>query len=111
MKLPENAFPDNPMSEQYRIVAKKWVEANAAADLLEECKSAVLSQWMKTQGDVPVSRAELNVKASPEWEEYLDKMVEARKAANLLKVQLEFIRMRSAEWQSAEASKRAEMRI
>jgi hypothetical protein len=38
-------------------------------------------------------------------------MIEARKKANLLKVQLEYLRMRHSEWQSHEASKRAEMRL
>ena len=51
------------------------------------------------------------VKASLDWEEYVTKMVKAREAANLLKVNLEYIRMRSMEWQSHEASKRVEARL
>jgi hypothetical protein len=93
------------------VVAKSWVEQEAAASLLEESKSAFLAQLMARLGDIPVSRAELQVKSGAEWEGYVTKMVEARKAASLLKVQLEFIRMRFSEWQSAEASKRAEMRL
>ena len=102
---------DLPLSEQYRVVAKKWVEADASASLLEESKSAFLSQLMAKEGDVAVSRAELAVKSSDEWESYIVKMTEARKAASLLKVQLEFIRMRFSEWQSAEATRRAEMKL
>lgn len=100
-----------PISEQYRLVAKKWVDAEAAASTLEDTKSAVLSQWMAQLGDMPVSKAELQVKASPEWETHVHTIVEARKAANLLKVQLEYLRMRSGEQASHEASKRAEMRL
>ena len=100
-----------PISEEYRIVAKQWVDAEAAASLLEDTKSAVLAQKMAALGDMPVSKAEMQVKASDDWYEFVDSVVEARKKANLLKVQLEYIRMRSAEWQSAEASKRAEMRL
>ena len=100
-----------PNSEQFRITAKSWVDANAAADILEECKSATLSQWMAEQGDIAVNKAELTVKASERWRVYLETMVNARKRANLLKVQLEYIRMKYGELQSAEASKRAEMRI
>jgi hypothetical protein len=29
-----------PLSEQFRIVAKKWVDADSAASILEESKSA-----------------------------------------------------------------------
>ena len=100
-----------PLSEQYRIVAKNWVDADAAASLLEETKSAVLSKMMQAQGDMPVSRAEMNVKASNEWREFVTKMVEAREKAALLKVQLEYIRMKFNEWQSFEATKRAEMKL
>ena len=50
-----------PLSEQYRIVAKSWVDADAAANLLEETKSAVLSRMMLNLGDMPVSRDELLV--------------------------------------------------
>src|SRR6185312_14553669 len=100
-----------PLSEQYRLVAKKWCDADSAAALLEETKSAVLAKMMTRHGDMPVSKAEMLVKASDEWADYVTKMVRARERAALLKVQLEFIRMKFSEWQSAEASKRAEMRL
>ena len=99
------------LSEQFRLVAKEWVEADAAANILEETKSAVLSQKMAALGDMPVSRAELNVKASPDWTDHITKMVEARKSANLLKVRMEWLRMRFSELQSSEATRRAEMKL
>jgi hypothetical protein len=100
-----------PVSEQYRIVAKRWVDADAAASLLEESKSSFLAKMMSEHGDMPVSRAEMNVKSSVEWQEYIKSMVEARQKAALLKVQLEYIRMRFSEEQSYEATKRAEMKL
>ena len=99
------------MSEQFRLVAKKWVDADAAASLLEETKSAVLARMMSAQGDMPVNRAELNVKSSEEWMEFITNMVKAREKAALLKVQLEYIRMRFNEWQSHAANRRAEMKL
>lgn len=102
---------DKPLSEQYRIIAKKWVDADAAANLLEETKSSVLSRYMTDLGDIPVSKAEMIVKASDEWREFITGMVKAREKAALLKVQLEYIRMQFSEWQSAEATKRAEMKL
>ena len=100
-----------PLSEQYRLIAKKWVDAKAAADLLEESKTAVLSQRMVSSGEQTVSKAEMLVKASSDWHEYLKTMVEARKTANMLKVQLEYIQMQFSEWQSSEATRRAEMKL
>lgn len=102
---------DRPISEQFRIVAKQWVDADAAASILEETKSATLSQKMADLGDMPVSRAEMTVKASPEWKHFIGGMVEARKTANRLKVQLEYLRMRAGEQSSAEATRRAEMKL
>lgn len=100
-----------PWSEQFRIVAKKWVDAEAAASLLEDTKSAILAQKMLALGDMPVSRAEMIVKGSDEWRTELQAMSMTRQAANQLKVQMEYIRMKFMEWQSENATKRAEMRL
>ncbi len=100
-----------PISEQYRIIARKWVDADSAANLLEEVKSAFLSKKMTALGDIPVSRAEMTVKASEEWGDYITKTVTARREATLLKVQLEYIRMKFMEWNSQTATQRAEMKL
>jgi len=100
-----------PLSEQFRIIAKKWVYADSAANILEESKSAFLSKSMADLGDMPVSKAEMTVKASSQWTDYINEMVEARKKAALLKVQLEYIRMQFSEWQSHAATRRAEMKL
>lgn len=100
-----------PLSEQFRIVAKQWVDADAAANILEDTKSAVLAERMAALGDMAVSKAEMTVKASKDWRQHVEAIAEARKVANRLKVQMEFIRMQSSEWQSMEATKRAEMKL
>lgn len=102
---------EQPWSEQFRIVAKTWVELDGAARILEETKTAVLSQKMKHFGDKPAAHAERDVKASPEWDDFLRRMVEARTAANLAKVKMEYVRMKFAEWQAMDATARAEMRL
>lgn len=101
----------NSISERYRIAAKEWVELDHAARLLEESKSAVLSQKMAALGNIPVSKAELQVKASNEWHEYIKAMVDAKTSANLKKVEIEWLRMRFSEQQSREATERAERRL
>lgn len=102
---------NRPLSEQYRVIAKKWVEADSAANMLEETKSAILAKMMADLGDMAVSKAEMQVKASDDWHDHIKKMVEARSRASLLKVQLEYIRMKFMEWQSHSATRRAEMRL
>lgn len=100
-----------PWSEQFRIAGEDWAEKEAAASLLEDSKSAVMAQRQVMLGDMAVNKAEQTVKASPEWMEYIEKTVEARKEANLAKVSMEVMRMRFTEWQSAEANQRAEARL
>jgi len=104
-----------PLSEQFRLTAKAWVEADKAASLLEETKSANISQMMiKVLEENPalaVNKIEMVVKSSPEYKDFITQMVDLRSKANLLKVKLEFIRMRFSEKQSQEATARAESRL
>ena len=100
-----------PWSEQYRLAGEDWADKYAAAQLLEESKSAVMAQKQAQWGDIPVNKAEQKVKSSREWVEYIENMVNARKAANLAKIKLEFLKMKFQEWQSSDANKRAEMRL
>lgn len=108
MQLPNSNLP---WSEQFRIAAKQWVELDKAANMLEETKSAVMSQRMAALGDIPVSHAERTVKSSDEWLDFIKTMVDARSNANLKKVQLEYLRMKFQEWSSENANRRAELRI
>jgi hypothetical protein len=106
---------NQPLSEQFRLLAKQWVALDAAASLLEETKSAQLSSRIAIlvgeNPDLAHNAAERTVKASEEWKEDVAKIVEARRKANLAKVAVEYIRMKHSENQSYEATKRAEMRI
>jgi hypothetical protein len=100
-----------PLSEQFRVVAKAWVDADAAANILEDTKSAVLAERMLELGDLPVSKAEMLIKGTPAWRSHVESICEARKKANRLKVQMEYIRMQASEVASFEATKRAEMKL
>lgn len=99
------------LSKKFWEASQEWVEHEKAASLLEHLRSATLSEMMVKQGDVPVSRAEMAVKASEEWKEYNKLMVASRSAANNAKVKMEYLRMRAMEQQSKEATARAEMKL
>ncbi len=102
---------NRPFSEIYRIAGEEWADMEAAAQLLEDSKSAVMAQWQTELGDMPVNRAEQTVKASARWREYINDTVEARKKANKAKVYLESVKMRAMEVHAAEANQRTEMKI
>ena len=102
---------NQPLSEQFRHAAETWADAEAAASLLEESKSAVLARRMAELGDVPVNRAERDIKASPEWSDYIGQMCKARAEANLAKVQVEYLRVKIQEWQSEAADERLRAKL
>jgi len=105
---------DRPISEQYRIVAKEWVDAEAAAHLLEETKSVVLEQRKNAliaSTNISDAAAERLVKASDEWHEHVKVICRARAKANLLRVKLKYVEMRHREWVGANADARAELRL
>ena len=113
VKLVPDEMPANErtISEMYRLCAKEWVEAEKAASLLEETKSATLAQLVLELGDIPVNRAEMRVKGGPKWKEFIVEMVEARAAANLARVRLKYCEMLHTEDMCRGAAERAERRM
>jgi len=108
---------DKPLSEQFRIVARQFVDADAAARILEELKTTTLEQ---RKCDLQKKRLpekcadnflERTVKSSPEWEDYIREMCNARSKANKLKVHMEVLRMEFSEWQTKNANARQERRM
>lgn len=102
---------NRPWSEIFKQAADDWADKEAAAQLLEDTKSAVMAQKQATLGDLPVNRAEQIIKATPEWYDHIKTVVEARRVANMAKVNLEYIRMKFTEWNNEEANHRAEARL
>lgn len=106
---------DRPLSEEYRLAAKEWVDLDSAASLLEELRTTVLEQkksnYIALHGEMADNKVERIVKSSADWEQYIRDMLEARKKANLAKVKIKWIEMRATEWMSAGATARAEMKM
>ena len=106
---------NRPLSEQFRLAGLAWAEADGAATLMEETKTARLSQHIQNiidrEGHMPHAHAERMVKASLEWHSEVEIMVQLRTKANKLRIELDYIRMLAAEQQSYAANKRAEMRL
>ena len=102
---------DTPISEQYRLAALDWVAMDAAARMLEEGKTTYLAQQKAQLGEMPDAKAERIVKSSPEWSDYIKKMVNAKTAANRQRVELDFLKMRHMERNSEEANARSERKL
>lgn len=106
---------EQPLSEQYRIIAKQWVDAEAAYKIMHDTKNSVRADMMRKVLDddktKKVNRAEIEVEASDEWTNYLTKMNELWRDANLKRAQLKYIDMRFQEWMNANANNRHEARL
>lgn len=102
---------DRPISEQWRLASLDWCDQNNAANLLEETKSAVFARMMTKHGDMPVSRAEVLVRSSQEWLDFIKEMTGARDKAARLKVEADYLKMRHSEQMSQEANYRSERKL
>ncbi|MXO67749.1 hypothetical protein GRI72_02740 [Altererythrobacter marinus] len=102
---------DQPISEQYRLAALDWCQVDSAARMLEEGKTTYLAQQIAQLGEMAHAKAERIVKSSPEWADYIKKMVNARSAANRAKVDLDYLKMRHMERTSEEANARSERKL
>lgn len=106
-----NRRNDVELSEQFRLKALEWAYLDNAARMLEEGKTTYLAQQKALLGDIPDSHAEKQVKASPAWADYIKTMVRSKTAANKARVEVDYLKMRFQEWQSAEANARAERKM
>ena len=102
---------DVPVSEQYRLAARQWVRVDAAARMLEEGKSAYIAQQITKLGEMAHAKAERIVKASPEYSDYIKKMVNAKTAANEMREELAWLKMRHMERTSEDANARSERKL
>lgn len=102
---------NQPLSQIYAEKGKRWAELEAAASLLEDSKSAWVAQRQTMLPDMAVNKAEQTVKASREYTEYIKTMVNARKEANLARIELEVVKFEFSEWQSAQANLRVEAKL
>lgn len=111
-ELPER---DKPIAERFRIVALQYCDADAAASLMEELKTTTLAKMkadlIALEGAMADNKAEMKVKASSDWEQYVEKMCANRAKATKLKLQLEYLRMLDKKEDREAWAARTEMRM
>lgn len=106
---------NRPLSEQYRLAAEAYVDAEARARELEEGKSVFLSQAISSMcaddSKMSVAKAEREVKSSDTYRSYLRRMHDARTESNLRKIDCDVIKMKHSEQMHINASARDERRL
>lgn len=95
------------------LLGHEWADRECAASLLEETRKSVRAQlaveFLKDAGSA--AKAELMAEADDKYVDHLNKMVAARKAANIARVNFDAHKAWIELVRSAEASRRAEMNI
>jgi hypothetical protein len=98
---------------QMQHLGTKWADAHAEAEMLEEAKKCVLAtitlHYISDGGTK--AAAEVQAYASQEYQDHVKKMVEARRKANLAKIELESVKTHLNLTRTYEASRREEMKL
>ena len=98
---------------QMQHLGNKWADAHAEAEMLEEAKKCVLATITLhyiTDGNTKAA-AEVQAFASQEYQDHVKRMVEARRRANLAKIELESIKTHLNLTRTYEATRREEMKL
>lgn len=98
---------------QMQHLGNKWADAHAEAEMLEEAKKCVLATITLhyiTDGNTKAA-AEVQAYASQEYQDHIKRMVEARRRANLAKIELESIKTHLNLTRTYEATRREEMKL
>lgn len=88
-----------------------WADKQAAYNILEDTKNAVLAKLMLKSNAPSVAAREIEAKASDEFTDHVKTTQEAMKAALAAKVKYESIKIWIDLKRSEEATRRAEMKL
>ena len=118
--IKEMPAKERSFSERFRLTGKAWAAAKREADLLEEMKGPRLEQ-LKTallakltaagETKVPESRLEREIKASKEWETYIQGLCFAQEKANDAWVERRAVELEHSEMVDFNANARHERRM
>ena len=88
-----------------------WSEAEAAASLLEETRKSVLAKLMNEAAASSVAAKEMEAQGDDTYVDFVNRMVQARKAANKAKVRYDSGKVLAELRRSQESTRRAEMSL
>jgi hypothetical protein len=85
--------------EQFARFGREWARADAKFYELNERKSAELARRAKALGgDLSVTAAEREVKASQAWHDFVSEIARAKYEANAAKVEMDYFAMKMQAW-------------
>ena len=102
--------PDKAYEAMVRA-GEDWADKQAAADLLEETRKSVLAKLMLEAAATTQAAREMHALADESYTDFIEGMVNARKAANKARVRYDGAKVLAELRRSQESTRRAEMQI
>lgn len=101
------------LREEWRLLAKQWVAAQARADEFEEGRKMLMDELTLAlvKDGTPVTRAEKEARVSDQFKAYMRKAHDAKREANDLRIDAKNAELAYWERNNAEATERAERRM
>ena len=101
----------NELFQKLTQAGEEWADRQAAYNILEDTKTAVLARLMMKSTAASVAAKEVEAKASIEFQGHVETTQDAMKAALKAKVRYEAIKTWIDLRRSEEATRRAEMKL
>lgn len=101
------------LREEWRILAKQWVSAQARADEFEEGRKMLMDELTLAlvREGMAVTKAEKEARVSDQFKAYMRKAHDAKREANDLRIDAKNAELAYWERNNAEATERAERRM
>jgi len=112
-QMPRDPSDLNRLREEWRILAKMWVQADSRVDELEEGRKMLLAELKLAliKAGSKITASEDEARTSPQFKSYVRKYHDAKRAANDLKIDMKNAELAYWERNNAEATERSERRM
>lgn len=98
-------------TEKWRLAAGEWLDAQDAADLLNDAKHDTLAEIAsRMDGSSQAAKVE-SARKTEEWLSFRSQMTAANTKARRLKFRVTFAKMQREDHLNGEANRRAEMKL
>lgn len=103
----------NRLREEWRILAKQWVQADSRVDELEEGRKMLLAELKLAliKAGSKLGAAEDEARISQQFKNYVRKYHDAKRVANDLRIDMKNAELAYWERNNAEATERSERRM
>lgn len=105
------SFDLNNVTARLVELGEDWADKDSAASFLEDTKTVLLAELKNGSMAKSDAAKEMEAKANPHYKDHIVSMADARRVANIAKVNYDAAKVWSSLLQTQESTKRAEMKF